>query len=116
MKSPPCKMGMACCAGLLVVTLMFVDLFPESCVLALCSGSGSLSEACMRLGRSCISIDISEDQFEQSFLRAQKVLAKILSDNKNDYEKYQTQYNLAVEPNFMPVFAKAVKVLLCSSN
>jgi len=66
----------------------------------------------MRLGRSCISIDVNEEQFEQSFLRAQKVLAEVLAETKNDYGKYQTQYVTAVAPNFQPVFAKAIKVLL----
>ena len=69
-----------------------------------------MAEACMRLGRSCISLDIAHDQWEGSVMRAEKVLDEVLRDCKEDYSFYLDSYCKEKELKFTPFLVQTIQV------
>ena len=73
----------------------------NSTVLSVCSGSGSMVEAAVCMGRSCISIEIDgsflEYQFHQSARRLKEVYETAMRESTErgmDYNKYCLIFSL----------------------
>ena len=89
--------------GLLLVGLSLVFLFWDAnpslgqCVVSLFGGSGSMFEACMHTGRSCVMFEINgcfsllqlllDRQYEGARARMKEIFSKI--DDIDDIQRYQ---------------------------
>ena len=97
--------------GANLVLFCFFDICVGDTILSLCSGSGSMSDACMHLGRNCISLDVSRPQYDGSIIRAHQTLTAIQSEVKDDYGSYMETYIASQEDKYTPFFVEAIQVL-----